>query len=158
MAEIIDLEGMLDTLRGFGPLRRVILGTSGTLQATLTAYFGSKVGVEVRFQSDDQDKNHFVREADLVCYESGTVVCRARTDVVVEDDEVRRLLRERNMGLGQIVQLLRIPTSFDLKEVGEEDGVFWRVYQLRGAGFSCCVRESFPASLYQEDTPGGECP
>lgn len=150
MAEILDLEGTLATLRDFGPLRRMILATPGTLQATLTAYFGSQVDVQVRFQDDGRDEKNFTRQVDLVCRERATVVCRARTDVLVEDEGIRRLLRERTIGLGQIIELLRVPTRFELEEVGVDDACFWRVYELRGSGFACRVREEFPVVLYPE--------
>ena len=150
MAEILDLEGALATLRDFGPLRRMILATPGTLQATLTAYFGSQVDVRGRFQDDGRDEKNFIREVDLVCRERATVVCTARTDVRVEDEEIRRLLREREIGLGQIIELLRVPTRFELEEAGVDAACFWRVYALSGSGFSCRVREEFPAGLYPE--------
>ena len=120
MAEILDLEGTLATLRDFGPLRRVILSTPGTLQGTLTAYFGSQVEVDVRFQDDSRDEKHFTREVDLLCRKNEAVVCRARTDVIVEDEDLRRMLCERKMGLGQIIELLRIPCGFELEEVGSD--------------------------------------
>lgn len=144
------MKGTLDTLRGFGPIRRVILATPGTLQGTLTAYFGSQVGVEVRFQDDQRDDKHFTREVDLVCREPERVVCTARTDVRVEDEEIRRMLRARRIGLGQIVELLRVSTTFELEEVGGNDESFWRVYALRGTGLVCRIREEFPAALYPD--------
>lgn len=150
MAEILDREGTLATLRDFGPVRRVILATPGTLQGTLTAYFGVQVDAEVRFQDDSRNEKHFTREVDLVCRDRKTVVCRARTDVLVEDEDIRRMLIERELGLGQIIELLRVPSRFELVEVGEDDESFWRVYELRGAGFVCCVREEFPSRLYPE--------
>ena len=151
MAEILDLEGTLATLRDFGPLRRVILSTPGTLQGTLTAYFGSQVEVDVRFQDDSRDEKHFTREVDLLCRKNEAVVCRARTDVIVEDEDLRRMLCERKMGLGQIIELLRIPCGFELEEVGSDAESFWRVYELRGSGFVCRVREEFPQRLYPEE-------
>ena len=150
MAEILDLEGTLERLRDFGPIRRMILAVPGTLQGTLTAYFGSEVGIEVRFQDDSRDEKHFTREVDLVCRERGMVVCRARTDVLVEDEDIRNMLRERKVGLGQVVELLRIPTTFELEEAGEDSEFFWRVYELRGAGFVYRIREEFPSGLYPE--------
>ena len=109
-----------------------------------------QVDVRVRFQDDGRDEKNFIREVDLVCRERATVVCTARTDVRVEDEEIRRLLREREIGLGQIIELLRVPTRFELEEAGVVAACFWRVYALSGAGFSCRVREEFPAGLYPE--------
>ena len=150
VAEILDLEGTLDKLRRFGPIRRVILATPGTLQGALTAYFGSPVDVEVRLQNGSEDERHFTREVDLVCRKRRLVVCRARTDVVVEDEAVRSMLVEQKVGLGQIVELLRIPATFDLEEVGKDSEFFWRTYELRGAGFRYHVEEKFPSALYPE--------
>ena len=74
MAEILDLDAVLRMLDGFGPLRRVILATPGTLQGTLSAYFGEPVDVDVQVQDDDGDRKRFVREVNLVCRRRGLVV------------------------------------------------------------------------------------
>lgn len=151
MAEILNPDEVLAALRDFGPLRRIILATPGTLQGTLSAFFGSRVVVEVRFQSEgDDEKQHFERQVELVCAARNLVVCRARTEIEVEDAEIRRLIRERRIGLGQIIQGLGVPTAFDLEAAGSDAERFWRVYSLEGPGFVYRIREEFPAALYPD--------
>ena len=148
MAEILNPEGMLEALREFGPIRRVLLATPGTLQGTLSAYFGAPVTVQVKSQGDGRDHKHFTRDVDLVCHALSLVVCRAQSRIDVEDEEIRRLIRERRIGLGQINEVLRVPTTFELEEAGAGGDSFWRVYSLEGAGFRYRIREEFPAELY----------
>jgi hypothetical protein len=147
MADIVDPTALLEKIRAFTPWQRVLLGTAGTLQGTLSAYFGSSVTVEVRDQHLEGDDLH--REVDLVCKERGVVVCTAVSDVHVEDPRVRELIVERNIGLGQISTLLGIRTTFELLDAGRDDGTFWRDYVLAGTGFEYRIRESFPADLYE---------
>ena len=151
MAEILNPEQVLRQLRDFGPLRRILLATPGTLQGTLSAYFGAPVTVQVRDQGDAQDHKHFVREVDLVCEPLRITACSARSRIDVEDEEIRTLIRDRRIGLGQIIEVLRVPTTFELDAVGSRDDCFWREYTLEGAGFRYHIREEFPAELY----PGG---
>ena len=156
MAEIHDLESALRLVDGFTPLRRVLLTTPGTLQGTLSAYFGESVDVEVLSQDDDRDRKHFVREVNLVCRERRTVACHARTEVHVEDERVARMIHERHIGLGRISEALNLPAEFSLEDVGSDDGRFWRVYRLEGPGFCYRIREEFPSGLYGADpAPAG---
>lgn len=148
MAEILNQEQVLERLRDFGPIRRVLLATPGTLQGTLTAYFGAPVTVVVRSQGDARDHKHFVREVDLVCEKLGLLACRAKSQIDVEDEEIRGLIRNRRIGLGQIVEFLRVPTTFELEQAGSDAECFWREYTLEGAGFRYRIREEFPADLY----------
>ena len=148
MPEILNPEQVLDQLRAFGPVQRILLATPGTLQGTLSAYFGAPVTVSVRDQGDAADHKHFVREVDLVCERRGITACRARSEIDVEDEEIRTLIRERRIGLGQIIEVLRVPTTFELDAAGSNGDFFWREYTLEGAGFRYRIREEFPAELY----------
>lgn len=150
MAEILNPDEVLEALKSFGPVRRMLLATPGTLQGTLSAFFGARVHVEVRFQNDGEDEKHFEREVDLVRHDPRVVVCRAHTRVDVEDEEIRRLIRERRIGLGQIIQKLGRPTTFELEEAEQAEESFWRVYTLRGPGFVYRIREEFPSGLYPD--------
>jgi len=148
VAEILNLERVLEQLRDFGPVRRILLATPGTLQGTLSAYFGSPVTVRVRDQGDARDHKHFIRHVDLVCEELGVTACSARSRIDVEDEEICTLIRDRRIGLGQIIEVLRVPTTFELDDAGSDDDCFWREYTLEGAGFRYRIREEFPAALY----------
>ena len=58
MADVVDLPALLAQLQGFPPLQRVLLATAGTLQGTLSAYFGAPVTVDVVSQSVRGDSVH----------------------------------------------------------------------------------------------------
>jgi chorismate-pyruvate lyase len=146
MADIVDPTALLEKIRDFSPWQRVLLGTAGTLQGTLSAYFGAPVTVEVREQRVEGDDLH--RAVDLVCKDRGVVACHAVSVVHVEDDRVRELVVEQNIGLGQISALLGIRTTFELVDAGRDDGTFWRDYLMAGEGFEYRIHESFPADLY----------
>jgi chorismate-pyruvate lyase len=148
MADIVDPARLLELLRGFSPLRRVLLATAGTLQGALSAYFGAPVSVDVVAQDSDRDVMH--RTVDLVCKDRRLVVCRAATEIDVVDPRIREMIVERNLGLGQIATLLGVRTSFELDEVGQETGSFWRMYRLWGEGFRFRITETFPAELYPD--------
>jgi hypothetical protein len=149
VTEVLALDEMLGMLRGFDPIRRVLLATPGTLQGTLAAYFGEPVEVEVLSQS--QEGATFDRRVELVLREARTVVCRAHSRGVVSDDDILKLVMEQRIGLGRIAQLLRRDTFFRLESVSEADGAFMRIYRLEGEGFSYHIREEFPCELYPAD-------
>lgn len=146
MADIVDLPRLLGTLRGFSPLRRVLLANTGTLQGALSAYFGAPVTVEVTSQRVDGDA--IERVVDLVCKELGVVACHAETTATVRDLRIRQLLTETGMGIGQITALLGLRTTFELDDAGEGGGMFWRAYRLYGEGFDYRITEVFQADLY----------
>jgi hypothetical protein len=150
LAEILNPQRVLRMLHGFGPLRRVILATPGTLQGTLSAWFGTQVDVVVRSQSDLRDHKHFVREVDLVCRDPHVVACRARSEIDVESEEIRTLIQERRIGLGQISVGLGVHTAFDLEAAGTSPDGFWRRYTLEGPGFLYRIHEAFPGALFPE--------
>jgi chorismate-pyruvate lyase len=150
MADVVDPTRLLDTIKGFSPWQRVLLGTAGTLQGTLSAYFGAPVTVEVRAQHVDGNDLH--REVDLVCKERRLVACSAVSDIHVDDARMRELIIERNIGLGQISALLDLRTTFELLDAGRDDGTFWREYLLSGERFRYRIHERFPTDLYASDT------
>ena len=75
----------------------VLLATAGTLQGTLSAYFGSPVTIEVVSQAVDDGTIR--RTVDLVCKERELVTCRAHTDIHVEDGQIRQLIVVANFSL-----------------------------------------------------------
>ena len=50
MAELIEMTRHLELVKDFPPLQRIFLLCAGTLQGTLSAYFGTEVKVEVQGQ------------------------------------------------------------------------------------------------------------
>jgi hypothetical protein len=150
LAEILNPEQMLVVLGEFGPLRRILLATSGTLQSTLAAYFRSPVTVEVKEQIQSQDQTRIHRKVELWCHSLDLMVCRASSALEVEAGEMLDLIQSRKVGLGQTIEMLHLPTHFELKGGGVGDGFFWRDYTLKGPGFHYQIHEEFPENLYPE--------
>ena len=148
MAEIVDKQDLLERIRPFSPLRRVLLATPGTLQATLSAFFGTAIGVRVKRQQEAAGT--LLRTVSLVLPDLELEVCSASTKARVTDPQMRRLLWERTLGIGRIAAMLGASASFRLDDAGEATATFWRVYQLWGAGFHYRIREAFPGSLYPD--------
>ena len=144
MAEILDLEGVLVLLKDMQPVERVILATAGTLQAALSAYLGEPVDVRVLSQEEGGEGAELERAVELFGRSSGRLACRARTRIEVSDDVVRKLIRERSLGLGQICATLGLRATFELHAAGRHDGGLWREYTLGGPGFAFHIREDLP--------------
>ena len=146
MAEIVDQGAVLRAVADFPPLQRILLAVPGTLQSTLSAYFAAPVEVEVERQV--ADGAILRRDVSLVRREPYLVVCRASSDLTLEDPWIRALVEERRLGIGHIVRHLGVEASFTLDEVGREREGFWRRYALFGPGFRYAIRETFPGHLY----------
>src|SRR5262245_50362707 len=125
-----------------------MLANAGTLQGTLSAYFGAPVTVEVTAQTIDGDEVH--RSVDLVCRDKDLTVCSANTVIHVADAGIRALIAEQRLGLGQIAALLNVPTSFTLEAAAKGEQEFWRTYRMWGDGFEFRITETFPSSLYPD--------
>ncbi len=148
MTEILAVDEMLQKLQGFDPLRRVLLATPGTLQGTLSAYFGRPIDIEM--SSQRRDGSTIERVVDLVLRDEGTVACHAESRVVVDDEQFLKLVLEKRIGLGRIAQLLHRETSFLLETAHQNEDSFTRSYRLAGEGFAFHIDEEFPAVLYPE--------
>jgi chorismate-pyruvate lyase len=146
------MEVVVEKLDGFGPVQRVLLTTAGTLQGALSAFFRAPVVIELVHQEESGDT--LQREVNLVRTAEPTIVCRTASTARVTDPEIRRLMLEGTLGLGQIVATLGVETHFALEEVGQDAEQFWRSYRLWGDGFSFRIRETFPAPLYATGPTG----
>ena len=91
MAEIVDRDVVLKMLRGFTPLQRVLLATAGTLQGTLSAFFGTPVTIGLVHQ--DEIDGRIVREVDLVCAATTIAVGHAMTEAQVTDPDILHVAR-----------------------------------------------------------------
>ena len=138
----MDEVSELEKLRSFSPLRRCLLAKAGTLLEALSALFGTPVTVDV--VSQDEISEGIERCVNLVCSAGELVVCRAVTHAQVTNPEIRRLMLEREVGLGQITAMVGAAPSFALDEVGQADDAFWRMYRLSGDGFLFRIHEMFP--------------
>ncbi len=156
MAEVYPISVVLDKLKGFTPLQRILMATSGTLQSTLSAYFDGPVTIEVLSQSipEPDEGRPITRQVSLVC--NFKSVCYAKTTVYACGQEAIDLIQAQELGLGQIMQKLGIKPDFRLKRVGQDDDIFWRLYVLSGQGsgvFSSLtyhIREEFPKHFYED--------
>jgi chorismate-pyruvate lyase len=146
MAEALDPEGVLRTIARFPPVARILLATVGTLQGTLSAYFATPVLVRVVDQQRGGD-GRYQRQADLYRTDTGQVVCRASAMLEVERPDLRELIEAGTDGLGQILALLDVATTFELEDVGN-DGLLWRRYRLWGEGFSFLITEQFATEAF----------
>lgn len=144
MAEVLP-EKILGKLGGFSPLQRVLLATAGTLQSTLSAYFQKPVTVRVREQTL-VDSYEMTRVVDLVC--DGEAVCSAWSTIITVDASIRGAIRERGLGLGQILMIKGLAPSFDLLETGQDEKEFYRVYRLEAPGVTYRIKEVFRKELY----------
>lgn len=145
MAELIEITRALELVKDFEPLQRILLTCSGTLQGTLSAYFGREIVIKLVKQNCEED-GVIQREANL--HEGAMVVCLATSQLTIERDDVREKVIEGEMGIGQVLETLEVRPSFELHEVGDNEHFFWRVYSLRGPGVVYKIRESFPKLLY----------
>lgn len=152
MAEIYPIEDVLKKLESFTPLRRILLATAGTNQATLSVYHGKPVMIEVTEQvytefgglpKWDRSVNLFVEEGS-----EQVVVCRAKSVICATNLKVKNMIKGETMGIGQIMEYMGIRPAFQLTEVGKDDSIFWRVYTLEGPGITYSIREEFPVELY----------
>lgn len=147
MAEILHPEVLLTKIARYAPLARIFLATPGTLQGTLSAYFGTPIGIEVRHQEHRADGS-LHRVADLVRRDHGTAVVHATTTLEVEREDARELVLANQHGIGQILVMLGIHSTFELLRVGEDDACIWREYRLGGEGVRYLIREEFPRSAF----------
>jgi chorismate-pyruvate lyase len=129
-------------------MARILLGTVGTLQGTLSAYFATPVLVRVVSQHRADDDT-YRRRTDLYRKDTGQVACRASAILEVDRPDIRELVEAGIHGLGQILTLLGIPATFELEDVGD-DPVLWRRYRLGGQGFSFLITERFVTEALPE--------
>ena len=57
--EIVHFDKVMQMIKDFSPLERVLLSTAGTLQTALSAYFGSPVEIRVVSQTQNDDTHIF---------------------------------------------------------------------------------------------------
>ena len=152
MSELIEITRALEQVRNFPPLHRILLTCSGTLQGTLSAYFGREIGVQVVEQTEEKD-NIIRRTVHL--HDDNLVVCEAASQLNIEREDVRDKVLEGSLGIGQVLETLGVRPSFELQEVGQDLSHFWRRYFLRGPGVVYAIKETFPRVLYYADERAG---
>ena len=150
--EIVHFDKVMQMIKSFSPLERVLLSTAGTLQTALSAYFWTPVKVRVVSQTEIDD-THISRDISLYSPTKEIEVCRATTDIVVDLPDVKRLILEGKYGLGQILEIEGIRAVFEIAYMGQDAKRFWRVYKLTGPGVVYRIREEFNKALYDGCAP-----
>jgi len=141
-----DFERILPKLKEFTPVERVLLTCSGTLEVALSAYLGEPVDVEVVEQYENGEA--IIRKVNLKGRESKRVVCEATSQVIALDDELKKDILSKGIGLGQALIKHGIRPEFQILNLGKTDDSFFRVYRLAAPKVVYRIKEVFPRRLY----------
>lgn len=71
--------------------------------------------------------------------------------ITVNDDTCRQLVQSGQVGLGQLFRYLDLLPQFELQQAGRHannNGGWWRVYELKCRQVTCHIREDFCAHLW----------
>lgn len=151
MAELIEITRGLEMVKSFSPMKRVFLLAAGTLQGTLSAYFGMEVVVELERQftrhNVERNQEEIVRE--VVLRAGAMNACHAESSLYIDRADVREKVMSEQIGIGQILEVLDVRARFTLLNVGQNSLRFWREYKLEGEGVTYLIKESFPQYWYQ---------
>ena len=147
MAELVEITRALELVKDFPPLQRVFLLCAGTLQGTLSAYFGVEVIVSVQGQHLTAN-DEISRQVILLA--GGKNVCHAKSLLTIDRHDVRAKVLSQDIGIGQILEVLDVRAKFSLESVGQGDNFFWRKYKLQGDGVTYIITESFPQYWYRQ--------
>ena len=98
---------LLAQLAKFTPLQRILLSTSGTNQAALSAYHGKAVTIAVLTQHEEAD-GRIHRAVEMKC--DDTVVCTAESILTIQDKAIRNLVHVGQYGIGQILEMYQDKT------------------------------------------------
>jgi hypothetical protein len=146
MSELIEITRALELVKEFNPLQRVLLTCAGTLQGTLSAFFGQEIGVRVIMQ--EESGGELIRAAQL--HTPQLIVCTANSQLTVTRPDVLEKVLSQEIGIGQVLAVLDVRPAFDLLEVGQDASNFWRTYRLAAPGVVYRISESFSQALYRE--------
>jgi len=153
--KIEDLLKKLDKCK-IGTLERVILANDGTVQSLLSVIFRIPVKIEVIAQLEYS--NTIYRWVKLVAkydtIEQTTALALSIIPIEKNSEEFIKLLRERKLGIGQILSSLGYITEREILGFYSDDAVFARVYRIIGnkENKDVCdliITEIFSKSLYK---------
>ena len=153
MAELANITEALKMLEGFSPIQRVLLTCTGTLQGTLSAYFGEAVEVQVLNQITLR-LGRYSRKVRLFTPSNNQSVCRAYTSIITTSPEVIDLIEGEKLGIGQVLEHLGLKPRFKLRRVGQSENSFARDYELASSVDGMLIvnyqiNEIFPKELYK---------
>ncbi len=158
MAEELQIPQLLERLKGFSIVERVILAHDGTVVTLLAMLFGQPITVRVVQQREEPDAmtpwGHrgpaFLRTVDLMAGQRTVAVANSIIPFHGNHEWVLDLVRKREMGIGAITAHLGIPTIRLPRGVGRRGGCFWREYDMRGQCVAFAIEERFPTPIYRE--------
>ena len=130
----------------FTPIQRVLLCQQGTLQATLSAYLGRPVGVELKKQEKSAD-GRWKRTVNLVA--DGKVVCWAYSTLVVDIAALWPDIERGELGIGRILEKWRIKAEWELRDVEQDDRTFSRRYTLKAPKLRYDIQETFEKAMFR---------
>ncbi|KAG0000583.1 hypothetical protein BGZ80_005965 [Entomortierella chlamydospora] len=142
---------------GFFGFERILLTANGNLQRLISAYFNKTVSVKILEDvqvplKEDEDPSviaRFQHEVNFLC--NSKIVCNAKSQVLIKDQEVYDLVVEKGVGISPIFRYLDKLPSFELHGLGRTEKTFWREYSLKIPGVDCRFLEVLPSSLFDEN-------
>ncbi|KAJ2994632.1 hypothetical protein HDV02_001460 [Globomyces sp. JEL0801] len=128
LGDIMSSTETANTITGnFTPLQRIVLTANGNLQRIL-------------------------RQVHLVCLDK--IKCVADSIVTVTDCQLIQLIKENNIGIGQLFRYLNLLPEFKLLEVSKSETGFSRKYTLQSPGILCELVETFQNDLFNIELDG----
>ena len=146
-------ETCVELPKDFLPLERILLTANGNVQRILSAYFNTKVSVEIisNIQILSTKKEQvFDRKVELRIYDQSTIVCEAFSQITITDPHILDLILNQGIAIGQLFRYLNILPQFKLLQVGRSNESFWRNYTLSASGIHCEIKEIFIRSCFNQ--------
>jgi len=142
------------------PLEKVILGNEGTVQTLLSIVFGVPIKIEVLSQIETE--TYVVRWVRLVAdYGNNLVITVCLAESIIDKNNVfegfLNGIREKNMGIGQLLSACGIRTVRELLGFYSDKSTFSRNYSIStygydiraGRGFKIIITEVFQKDAFK---------
>ncbi|KAL6063923.1 Mu-NS [Balamuthia mandrillaris] len=136
---------------GYNGLERIVLAANGNLQRIMSAYYNSKVTVQIlKSERRAGESNVYDRDVNLLC--KGKIFCNAKSVVTLQKKEHLELIEENKVGLGQLFFYLRLLPSFELHHTArgapDSNMLMLRDYTLSADGIVCDIHEEFTKDMF----------
>lgn len=155
MLEEMNIPGLLEHFAkdGFSRGERILLSNSGTVVTLLAVIFNRPI--EVRLRDQAEKDGIMTRRVELVKIEKGkkeTPVASALSRIPIgkNNPEVVDDIVAGRLGLGHILVKHQLSTRRLLMEVSRTAEMFWRTYQIVGAGVDMTITEYFPREVFED--------
>ncbi len=119
------------------PLEKVILANEGTVQTLMSVVFGVSIKVDVLSQIENE--GYFVRWIRLLAdYGGGEIITVALAESIIDKNTsfsgFLTGIREKNMGIGQLLSVCGIRTERNLLGFYSDNNTFSRTYSIKTYG------------------------